>query len=196
MNYPYRYDYCSDLFPPLSRLALAQLAALNNWNLPESYLDFLVDHNGMEFAGRGEGRLLAYQYAMSLAIDGPMGFKKQFVKWPRKRVHIDYCGFLDNLYGFSDVSANYDIRHQQKCYGFRQSVPNNFIAIGGSCSLTSVVMGIGGEWTGKIFHWSPSPDPDLPEEQHTLRRLHFASDNFLDFWNGLAEISSSAVMSE
>lgn len=167
--------------------------AEKGWRLPDPYIEFLEQHNGMRFSGRKHKALLTYQRSMDV-VTAEDGFDLYFKKWPPKQLHYDFCGFLDELYGLSENNDYFDLRQAQEVYGFRAAVPDNFLSIGCSCQMTALVICTSGEWSGMIFHWTPSEDADLPEEQKTVRRLQFVAKDFATFWNSLVEVPSTSIL--
>ncbi len=190
--YEFRHKHCVDLFPRRSKEKIEADIAECGWKLPESYFAFLLQHNGMRYSGRRHGLLLAYQRSMGV-VSAPDGFELYFKKWPPNDLYYDFCGFVDELYGVPVNNDSFDLRQEQNAYGFRNCVPENFLSIGCSCQMSTLVICTSGPWAGMIFHWTPSEDSHLPEEQHTIERLQFVAMDFSTFWGSLAEIPSTSL---
>lgn len=191
VKYPYTGIHCADLFPEISKAKLEVLASSRNWKLPHTYVDFLLEHNGVTYSGKANGKLLVYQHSMDLATDED-GLSLFHQKWPPKKLYLDFCGNLEQLYGFSTEDDFFDIRRGQERFGFNAAVPANFVAIGGSGFMTSLALCLEGDWNGMIFHWTPPANPTLSEELNTLERLQFVAKDFADFWQSLVEVPIGA----
>lgn len=187
MHFELKYSDCRDMFSRMEWSQIHAIAHAEDWRLPDIYLEFLAQHNGITYSGRTAGKLLVYQRSMDLATDegGLSVFHK---KWPPKKLYHTFCGCLDQLYGFSPDEDLFDIRRAQTRFGFSKAVPADFVAIGGSGLMTSLVLCLAGDWRGMIFHWTPPADPTLPEECNTLERLQFVANDFSDLWRNLVEV--------
>lgn len=127
--------------------------------LPSEYTDFLREWNGGVFCDERDPIFDTGENYRELVLLYGVG------PYPAEGVHL-----------LSQSS--------QEGYGFRERVPDRFLAIGHGQPFEKICMSIKGEDKGKIFFWYPGGEireTDVP----TMEFLSLIGDDFFDFWNKL-----------
>jgi hypothetical protein len=149
------------LFPPCTEADLRQLQQDLDVKLPEDYLDFLRQTNGMWLKP-------------FLAFPFPDAFDEEDEGW------------VQMFFGVASPSTERDLREEQRGYAFCERVPRTIIAIGSSVDWDRVCLSVAPTQFGCIYAWEPG-EPWEPDNINvpTTRWLRFVAPTFARFWDSL-----------
>jgi hypothetical protein len=129
--------------------------------LPEDYLEFLRQSNGMVFRP-------------ALRFPFPDSFDE------------DDVGVVQTFFGVVSRSTHDDLRRAQTHYAFRERVPGTMIAIAAAPGWDRVCLSVAPTQFGCIYAWEPGEPWERDNiNVPTTRWLRFVAPSFERFWDSL-----------
>ncbi len=150
------------LFPSCDELMLDSLVKQFGGRLPDDYLEFLRQWNGVFFPNE----------------DPAVRFLDEFDEY-------DFAMFC-RLYGLAGETTLDDLRRSQNGYAFKHRVPASFIAIGDDNSWNRLTLCLDEDRFGHVFFWQPGvPWEEEGENVPTEEYLRPVAHSFREFWDSL-----------
>ncbi len=152
------------LFHGLDYPNIEQLVRSSGLTLPDDYLRFLKEWNGLQLAP-------PFGQEVIFPLDGSK--------------HAQDYGRAHRFFGFSETKDLYDLRFAGDGYNFRRRVPAHILSIGDNGHWERPCISLGDLDFGHIYYWRPGEGwpPEEEEEAQSTEYLYWVARGFRVFWN-------------